>query len=259
MESKVIKEFAVIDKKLVSRLHSIDGTKLLAYAVLFLAKTELEMKYLSASEICHCLDEVDIDVKQISVTRSLTRTTGEVKTEKRENGTSYYKLMKKGSDQVEGIFSSDDGDVSILMVEEGKPRSGRKLLTELLSELNGIVRIFDPYFGARTMDTLEVIPGSCDVRFLSKNITEEGRKFRQALKEFQNEYKHIDLKKALKSEPAHDRYIITEDRLMLLGHGIKDIGSKESFIVILDKSYADDMIVALTATFDKRWKAAAPV
>ena len=51
----------------------------------------------------------------------------------------------------------------------------------------------------------------------------------------------------LRSIPANDR------GLVILGHGLKDIGKKESFAIFLEKSLNSDIIRdILRAFFDKR-------
>ena len=52
----------------------------------------------------------------------------------------------------------------------------------------------------------------------------------------------------------HDRYVLSLDLLVILGHSIKDLGSKESFAIALNKDGNKDIVEALTAKFENRWK-----
>ncbi|MCK4235023.1 hypothetical protein KAX75_11375, partial [candidate division WOR-3 bacterium] len=51
----------------------------------------------------------------------------------------------------------------------------------------------------------------------------------------------------------HDRYIITNNCLLIIGHGLKDIGKKESFIIQIDSTLAPDLIRTIAKVFDQRW------
>jgi hypothetical protein len=42
----------------------------------------------------------------------------------------------------------------------------------------------------------------------------------------------------------------------LLGHGLKDIGGKESFLIKLDNSFIPDLVKEIIESFDKRWTSA---
>jgi len=44
--------------------------------------------------------------------------------------------------------------------------------------------------------------------------------------------------------------------MFLLGHGLKDIGGKESFVIRLNKELAPNLIKDVRSKFDERWKLA---
>jgi hypothetical protein len=46
------------------------------------------------------------------------------------------------------------------------------------------------------------------------------------------------------------------DGLILLGHSLKDLGSKESFAIKLDKRMAGDVYDSLLEIFNRRWRVA---
>ena len=55
----------------------------------------------------------------------------------------------------------------------------------------------------------------------------------------------------------HDRYVLAETRLLLLGQGLKDFGNKESFVIILDEEFAP--IKTVKDAFENHWEAAQPL
>ena len=111
----------------------------------------------------------------------------------------------------------------------------------------------DPFYGISTLDSLDLIPVTCDVRFLSQKTSDSARKMSGALRDFYRERGKVELRKCGISVKLHDRYIVTKDNLLLLGHGIKDIGNKESFVVCIDRKLAPDLIDEVISSFDNSW------
>ena len=46
---------------------------------------------------------------------------------------------------------------------------------------------------------------------------------------------------------------MSKSGLILLGHGLKDIGGKESFLISLDISLVQDLVKTSIKSFDKMW------
>ena len=51
----------------------------------------------------------------------------------------------------------------------------------------------------------------------------------------------------------HDRYLLFDKEVWFVGHGIKDIGAKESFVVILQDPFGKEIRSTLRDSFDERW------
>jgi hypothetical protein len=51
-----------------------------------------------------------------------------------------------------------------------------------------------------------------------------------------------------------DRYVLADDQIVQMGHGLKDVGNKDSFIVSLDKILAGDLLASVRASFDAKWQ-----
>ncbi len=49
---------------------------------------------------------------------------------------------------------------------------------------------------------------------------------------------------------------LSSEELILLGHGLKDIGNKDSFVVRLNRDMAANMIDEVIQSFDRKWAAA---
>ena len=119
----------------------------------------------------------------------------------------------------------------------------------------------DTYCGPRTLDLLKQAAHArvqlltrlanlrkpADQAALLREISDYRSEFTAA--EFRD-YQNPDL---------HDRYVLSEDALTLLGHGIKDLGNKESFVIVFPKATCPDLYSALLSNFNLRWRAARPL
>ena len=111
----------------------------------------------------------------------------------------------------------------------------------------------------RTLDSLDYIPPTRQVRFLTAKTCESGRKLTGALRDFKKERPKVEFRIVAASSDIHDRYVVTKQQLLILGHGLKDIGGKESFIIRVGYELAPDLIEETVTTFDSRWNNASPI
>ena len=164
-----------------------------------------------------------------------------------------FKLMEKGRRE---LFVVSMDKPTVIIIEPGKPYTSKSILFEsVLSKLRGKIKICDPYCGPRTLDILSKLDKKESILILAQNIEDKPHgNFQRVLSDFKTERVNIDIKLYDKSE-LHDRYIISEDEMWLMGHGLKDLGKKESFVVKLGKDIRDSM----EAVFNRRWKDAKPL
>lgn len=76
---------------------------------------------------------------------------------------------------------------------------------------------------------------------------------------FKMQFNHIDINLYNTPGDLHDRYIITNNSVIFLGHGIKDFGARESFIIIFEKGAGKNILADLNKQFDDRWRNSTPV
>jgi len=74
----------------------------------------------------------------------------------------------------------------------------------------------------------------------------------RAVTEFQRQYPFVSIRLD-QTGTLHDRYILSDNQLILLGHGLKDIGNKDSFFIRLPDTMAADLIGTVRDTFDEKW------
>jgi hypothetical protein len=106
---------------------------------------------------------------------------------------------------------------------------------------------------------LDSIIGASDVRILTQTPDSKEKSFiSKALTEFRKEHPHTEFRKT-SVKNIHDRYILTDNFLIILGQGLKDIGAKQSFVLNIPVSLIPDIATQVASSFDSAWQAANPI
>lgn len=145
----------------------------------------------------------------------------------------------------------------MVYIEAGKPRTAHLEIVPILSSLTGDIRICDPYYGTGSLLRLDAI-ASKPVRFLTHTPDSKEQSTGQlprALSEFVRQYPNVEFRQ-YSANNLHDRFVVCNDELILLGHGLKDIGNKDSFVVRLNRGVAADIIDQVIRSFDNKWATA---
>lgn len=248
--------FATLEDGLKDRLSLVTSPLILGIAALVIAEDRLGTEFLSAGEIVRALEYAGTHVDETRLVKAFARATGRV-VRRDFNGMSKYRAMLTGRRTVGPILEL--GTIGIAYIDGGRPRTARRQLGDLLKTVQGPVRISDPYYGVRTLDALELLPGSVAVKFLTADTSAGGRRLQGALADFRRERPKVDMRRITVGSVPHDRYIMSPNILMIIGHGLKDIGNRESFVIVVDRSMAADLIDELTTSFEARWSAATPL
>jgi len=257
MPESLLDGFASLDPSKKEVLADISSARLLSFAALLIAQEECGVGELSAEHITACLEAAGVAVRRLSVARALAGAHGFVSTRRDGSGDSHFKLMIKGRREIEAVMGANH--MSVVRIEQGQPRTARLLLADILGQMSGMVRICDPYYGIKSLDSLDHIPKTSPIRFLTHRTNEAGRKLQGALRDFRTERPNAEFRTAPSNAGLHDRYVLTKDLILILGHGLKDIGGKESFVVRLDRALVPDLIKSVTAYFESTWARSKPI
>lgn len=129
---------------------------------------------------------------------------------------------------------------------------------KLLQKLKGELRIIDPYYGFGSLTALHKFGKQRQIRFLTAQLgSEETQKetiFKKEFQSFKCEFTNIKFKQYGKKFELHDRYILADNGLIIVGGGMKDLARKESFVVFLPERIVGKHLPVLKATFEERWK-----
>ena len=227
-----------------------------ALAALAIAHDEAGIDYLSLDDVHEALLAADVAVDRASLAKGIGRA-GKRVTNRSVSGERQYRLAMKGRPIAEKVLGS--GDLTILHIDGTTPRQDRRALGDVLGSVKGTVRVCDPYYGVRSFDSLELMPKSAHIRFLTAKTNESAGKLAGTLKDFRKERPNVDLRLAKRPQDLHDRYVLTDANILIVGHGLKDIGSKESFVIALSRSLAGDLLAEVRRAFDKKWAEATPL
>jgi len=144
----------------------------------------------------------------------------------------------------------------VWFLEAGKPRTAHTELSTIFNELSGELRICDPYYGTGSLARLGLLTHCGPIRFLTRIADrQESATLPRLLTEFMKEHPQVSFKRHV-NDSIHDRFILSDKEIVLLGHGLKDAGNKESLITRLPRDIIGDMTDALTQSFDQKWAAA---
>jgi len=253
MTEEIIKQLKRLDFSEFTDFHKLKKILDKGLWILWVCKEKLDLKKLSASQISHIIKEVkELSIDKKKITNAFNRAGNKIHTY-RDNEIVSYEIMKPGKDYL--MSASNQKNINLLYFEpEKRFTSKRQLIKNVLNNLKGILKFADPYVDIRTLDILKDLNNS-EIRVLSKltNLREPQRsRFLRELKDFLKENGNFQFKDYNKRD-LHDRYIISQDSIILIGHSIKDLGAKESFAVVLDKETNSDIYKVLNSNFDERW------
>jgi hypothetical protein len=222
--------------------------------VLWVYKEKLCLNdYLSADQISEMLRARGVSIKSIRIARAFARAGAKVDTMLGTNKAT-YKIMQKGIDYLRKKGGSDL--VEVHYIESDKPYTSHKLFKDIILKTKGEMKILDPYYGMKTLEKLLEIENKANIKFLTASLGygEKPAIFSTELARFNKQYKNIEFRKYPNAKELHDRYIVTNDTLIVLGHGLKDLGGKESFVLVFKDQIGKDIRNALSARFDEKWQ-----
>ena len=254
METEISKKFAEIDTSDFPDFYDYKKPLKRSLWILWVTKEKLETKKLTAEQIASIIRDVkEISINAKSITQSFNKAGNKIYTYK-ENEEVYFEIMKPGKDHL--ISHIKEGSIEVFYFESDKRYTSKRILSKnILHNLKGELRIVDPYCGERTLDILGNVKNRV-VKFITRveNLREKDKKrFLRELKDFKSEHSEIEFKN-YPHKDIHDRYIISSELLVILGHSIKDLGAKESFAIVLNKDTNKNIVETLIENFNKRWK-----
>jgi len=222
--------------------------------ILWVMKEKVGIRKLAVEQIASVVRDVkEISIDERSIVNAFNRAGDKVHAY-HEGDATLFEIMKPGKEYL--LSRIRKGSVQLFYFEPGRRFSSKRILSKnILDGLRGDLKVVDPYCSERTLDILRNT-GDREGKVLTRleNLREKERnRFLREVKDFKSENKAIEFR-SYPNTDIHDRYIISSDSLAILGHSIKDLGSKESFAILLKNDTNRNVVEALNENFDRRWK-----
>jgi hypothetical protein len=147
------------------------------------------------------------------------------------------------------------GPIELFYISGQSPYRDRRTIEDILHEVTGKVLVVETWFGKGTLDLLKSISDKCTVRVLISHMEEKQKVSADDILRYRKERPSFEFKRAGQKQ-VHDRYIIDNRGLTILGHGLKNIGTSQSFAVFLERSLISDVIEQIAKDFDSKWNSA---
>jgi len=224
--------------------------------VLWVAKQELDRHCLTAAEIAEVLTRVvGIGVGARSIEQAFKRAGSRVHAYGK--AAACYGIMASGIEHIRRITRDEAQCVNVLAVAAGEYSTSKRETTSFLAAMRCPIRACDPYCSPRTLDMLPTEEWQHGpVRFLTRTAhlspNNKGRLIR-SVRDFSREFPAFEFRD-YPDPHLHDRFLLSANRFLWLGHSMKDLGSKDSFVVMLGADVATDLYQSMGSFFDARWK-----
>ena len=226
--------------------------------VLKVTKDKTDISRITAKTISHIIAKIaEINLEEVIIKNALNRAGDKIKIYK-EGGKVYYEIMAPGRTMLDGIEENTSGKAELMFFSGSTPWSDlNKRFPEILEIMDGEICIVDSWYGIGTFYTLEKFGKTRQVKMLTGQLGKEERqnpaKFATEFNKFKKEFNNINIREYSAWWELHDRYIISDNALFIVGHGIKDIGTKESFGIFVSKEIAGSLLIELKKRFDEKW------
>ena len=154
-----------------------------------------------------------------------------------------YILLADG----EELLGRAEGSISL--VDPDRSLQATIGLHELLGGLVGTVRVCDPYTDAVTLEQLDACDSSVDVNLLTQTVRDSG-KLRRLVGAARRDFAGFEIRTAPQRN-LHDRYVIDDDSMIILGSSLNGFGKKQSFVVRVGADFRTGML----RQFEQLWLA----
>ena len=144
-----------------------------------------------------------------------------------------------------GLFDLDSG-VTQTVIDSEKQLTGTQAILDITEKALKRIDLIDGYIDRHTLNLLEPKLKGVNIRVITKKRSLNG-KLESVAKAFKKQHGHLEIKSC---EDIHDRYLIVDDEVYMVGASLKDIGGKATTIV---KITEDAIGKAINELFESRW------
>jgi hypothetical protein len=246
--STVLERFKAANLENLPSLGAMSDDMARVFWVLLIGRDRAEQARMTAHEIGIVLQDVyAVMVPRQRITGLLDRERRAV-ARMRRGGQTEYQLMDQGAQIV--LQAGPD----VVFIQPEQALSGIRTVESMLQSLEGEVRVCDPWIDGRSLDLLSVAVNARAIRLMTANIPKPGP-FSRDLAAFRQQHVTSIEVRVASGKILHDRYVIDERRMLILGTSLNGIGAKQTFVV----STGEDVRSMALAAFDALWGKSQPV
>lgn len=154
----------------------------------------------------------------------------------------------------DGINVVTASSPKVVFIDPEKALSNIREAESLLGDLEGLIRVCDPYVDSRTLDLLAECTRASGFRLLTVQVNKPNP-FRRDLKAFVSQRGNVIEVRLAPKGLLHDRYVIDDKGMLIFGTSLNGFGFKQSFVVVV----GPDMRNTTLAAFDRTWSAATQI
>jgi hypothetical protein len=157
-----------------------------------------------------------------------------------------YQVMKAGRDEITSA-------TSVIFVEPASALSGLRQVQDLFGNLPGTLKICDPYLSSPTFDMLAHCERATSFQLLTMKVDAKDDIPRD-IKAFRTQHGPLEVRVGARGQ-LHDRYMIHDKGMLLVGTSLNSIGLKQSFVV----DVGQDIRAMVVRSFNDMWAKATPI
>jgi len=226
--------------------NSFEEILLQALAVLFNQRLADKSVWLTAGDVSRVLrDEHAIGVHWRTIRNLFLTNKAQVARRKRA-GQWQFSILRPGEE------SLGTAQTSILFIDPAQSFKSTLSLHEFFARLKGTIRVCDAYLDNTTLEHLHALDKSAIVQVLTKNVKDSGT-LRRLAAAWKTEGRSLEIRVA-PTAPLHDRYIIDDTVMVILGTSLNGFGKKQCFVI----QTGPDLRSVLVPVFDTLWLSATP-
>lgn len=225
-------------------VHDLPGDRLRLLWILSRAEEISGSPLMTPAEISNVLrDAHQINVPWQRVEAILAREDDAV-ARRKKGGRRAYQLMRSGLSEIQSLSSG------VVVINPEQALSSIRRFQVVLQSLKGDIRICDPYTDPRTIDMLAECRSAESVKLLTVNIYKE-RSVRRDMAAFLVEHEAPLSIRVAETPTLHDRYIIHDEGMLLVGASLNGIGKKQCFVVEVGWDIRDATLSVFNAAWAK--------
>ncbi|MCY3577528.1 MAG: hypothetical protein OXH53_09470 [bacterium] len=217
--------------------------------VLTVAHDELGVDWLTSHQISQALlDGYRVDVPRQRV-QSLLDSNRKLALGRRAKGRRHYRILDEGQRRIVSARNT-----AVLFIQPEHALTGIREVQELLATRTGTIRICDPYLAPRSLDFLASLKSAAGIRVLTHQIQQEAA-LKRDLKPLRLQLSAPVEIRRLAARLLHDRYLIDDSEMIILGTSLNGLGLKQSIVV----KVGADLRSTVLSEFDELWSQASAI